>query len=234
MHTIRRFFIFVIMAVFTASFAAAQSNSGRELSVEESYLQEAIENMIIREMSRADNLDQKLVALEYIGEAIKHGNTSDDVLQALEYLSMEGQRTIARENGRIMNNFPSVRRQTAKYLGQIGTQEASDALVMMLHTDNESMVLQEVIKSLGEIGINNNNETVIYIIDVTSRYDRNKPDNILAVASIEALEKIAKKSGSVDPNAINLLMRISQGAYIKPVQERAKQAIANMRSYGNK
>jgi hypothetical protein len=234
MLTIKRLFIFAMAAVFSASFAAAQRNTGREMSVEESYLQEAIENMIIREMSRADNLDQKLVALEYIGEAINHGNTSDDVLLALEYLSQEGTRSIARESGRIVNNFPFVRRQTAKYLGQIGTPEATNTLILMLQSDNEPLVLQEVIKSLGEIGLNDNNETVIYIIDVTSRFDRNKPDNILVVATIESLEKIAKKSGTVDPNAINLLMRISQGAYIKPVQERAKQAIANMRSIGSK
>jgi hypothetical protein len=153
---------------------------------------------------------------------------------ALEYLSQEGTRSIARESGRIVNNFPFVRRQTAKYLGQIGTPEAAGTLLLMLQSDNEPLVLQEVIKSLGEIGINDNNETVIYIIDIISRFDRNKPDNILVVATIEALEKIAKKNGAVDPNAINLLMRISQGVYIKPVQERAKQAIANMRSIGSK
>lgn len=234
MFSIKRFFIFVIMAAFSVSFAAAQSNSGRELSVEESYLREAIENMIIRELSRADNLDQKLVALEYIGEAINHGNTSDDVRQALEFLSQEGTRSVARESGRIVNNFPAVRRQSAKYLGQLKTEEAKDALIEMVKFENEPMVLQESIKSLGEIGINDNNETVIYIVDIGLRYDRTKPDNILAIAIIDALEKIAKKTNVVDPGAINLLMRISQGAYIRPVQERARQSIANMRSYGIK
>ena len=230
MLTIKRLSILVITVVLSVSFAVAQSNSGREMSVEESYLQESIEMMIIRETSRADSLEQKQVALEYIGDAINRGNTGTEVRQALEYLSLEGTRTVARESGRVVNNYPHVRRQAAKYLAQIGNEEAKSALILIIQSDSEPMVLMEAIKSLGDIGINNNNETVDNIVRVVSRFDNTNPDNLLALAAIDSFEKIYKANGSITPNAINLLIRISQGSYIRPVQERARQAIANIRS----
>ena len=77
-------------AVAAVCLLGASAVMAQEMSVEESYLQESIENMIIREQSVATGRDMKLVALEYIGEAIGRGNTSDDVRNALEYLALEG------------------------------------------------------------------------------------------------------------------------------------------------
>ena len=128
MFTLRRSFILAALTLFAASVAMGQS-SGREMTIEESYLQESIELMIIRETSRADSRDQKLIALEYIGEAINRGNTSKDITQALEYLSLEGVLNQSRENNRLLNNYPDIRRQAAKYLGLVGTEEAKTALL---------------------------------------------------------------------------------------------------------
>ena len=233
MFSFKRFSFLMVAVVFAVSTAVAQSNSGREMTVEESYLQEAIENMIIRETSRAESREQKLIALEYIGEAIDRGNTSVDVRQALEYLSQEGRRSVSRENGRVINNFPEIRRQAVKYLGQIGTEEAKDALIVVCQFENEPLVLQEAIKSLGDIGLNDNNETVSNIIWVVRKFDNLNPDNILAIATIDSFEKIAKKNGGLNsPEAIRLLIRISEGPYIKPVQERARQLLADLRRIG--
>lgn len=224
-------FVVIAMTTVLAVQVTAQSSSGKEMSVEESYLQESIEIMIIREASRADSLDQKLIALEYIGEAVDQGNISTEIRQALEYLSQEGTRIIARENGRIVNNFPQIRRQAAKYLGQVGTEEAKDALIQMLQFETEPMILMEAIKSLGDIGLNKNDETIANIIRVTSRFDNTAPDNLLALATLDAFEKIARKNNGIkSSDAIRLLIRISEGPYVKPVQERARQVLADLRS----
>jgi HEAT repeat protein len=223
----------LITSVFAVSTVIAQNTGRREMTIEESYLQQSIELMIIRETARASTREQKLIALEYIGDAIERGNTSDDIRQTLEFLSREGRRTVARENGRVMNNFPDVRRQAARYLGQIGTEEARDALLEICQFENEPMVLQEAIKSLGDIGLNDNNETVTNIAWVMRRFDNLNPDNLMAIATIDAFEKIARKDGGISsPEAIQTLLRISEGHYIRPVQERARQLIAELRSYG--
>jgi hypothetical protein len=221
---------------FSAALIFAQNsntaNSDREMSVEESYLQESVELMVIRETSRADSRDQKLIALQYIGEAIDRGNTGEEVRQALEYLSMEGVMSKARENGRLVNNFPDVRRQAAKYLGDLGTPEAKNTLIKICVADPEPMVLQEAVKSLGTIGLNDNDETVSTIAWIVTRFDVLNPDNLLALSAIDAFDKIAEKNNGIkDPNVIRVLIRISEGPYIKPVQERAKQTLMNLRKY---
>ena len=230
MFTLKRFFILIVTALFAVSAAMGQS-SGREMTIEESYLQEIIELTIIRETSRADSLDQKLVALEFIGEAINRGNTSENIRRELEYLSFEGTVSQARENGRLVNNYPQVRREAARYLGQIGTEEATETLLKICLADNEPMVLQEAVKALGDIGINNNDKTIDTITWIVRRFDVLNPDNLLALSAIEAFEKIAKKNnGGLNSDAVQLLIRISEGPYIRPVQNRAKQLISDLRN----
>ena len=231
----KRFSILIITAVIITSTAAAQSNSTakREMSVEESYLQESIEIMIIRETARAYTREQKLIALEYIGEAIDRGSTNDEIRQTLEFLSREGRMNMARENGRLMNNFPEVRRQSAKYLGKMGTEEARKSLLDICSYENEPMVLQEAIKSLGDIGTNENNETVTHIAWIMSRFNATNPDNLMALATIDAFEKIARKNNGISapevPRTLNLIV---EGQYVTPVKERARQLLAELRTYG--
>jgi HEAT repeat protein len=233
MTSLKRFFAFCTMAFFAVSMIMGQtSNSNDEMSVEESYLQESVELMVIRETSRADSRDQKLVALEYIGNAIDRGNTGEEVRAALEYLSMEGVMNKARENGRLVNNFPDVRRKAAEYLGDLGTPEAQSTLIRIVVADPEPMVLQEAIKSLAKIGLNENEEAVNAIAWIVRRFDVLNPDNLLALSAVDAFEKIAERNGGIrDPNVIQTLIRIAEGPYIKPVQDRARQVILELRQY---
>ncbi|MDR1100075.1 MAG: HEAT repeat domain-containing protein [Treponema sp.] len=233
MVNLKLFSAFCAAALFTVSMAMGQnSNANQEMSVEESYLQESVELMVIRETSRADSRDQKLVALEYIGDAINRGNTGEEVRAALEYLSMEGVMNKARENGRLVNNYPDVRRKAAEYLGDLGTPEAKNTLLKIVVADPEPMVLQEAVKSLAKIGLNDNEETVNAIAWIVTRFDVLNPDNLLALSAVDAFEKIAaKNSGIKDPNAIRILIRIIEGPYIKPVQDRARQVLMELRKY---
>ena len=109
--------LIVSLLTITAAFGQTKTND-KELSVEESYLQESIEQMVIREQARADSRDMKLVALEYIGDAIKGGRTNQEIQKTLEYLALEGIVYQAREGGvgRLINNYPDVRAKAAQYL----------------------------------------------------------------------------------------------------------------------
>ena len=228
---LKRSFTLLIVALFAASTVMGQS-SDSEMSIEESYLQEAIEMMIIRETSRSDSLDQKLLALEHIGAAIERGSTNEEIRTTLEFLSLEGTQNKARMAGRLVNNHPSVRRQAAKYLGDVGTKEAKDALLKICSSDNEPMVLQEAIKSLGNIGMNENDDVINTIVWVMNRDTNSEnPDNILAVAAIDAIEKLSKQNRSADPNAIQVIARIMGGSYANPVKQRARQALVNLGRY---
>jgi hypothetical protein len=221
------FFAAAAAGLFVVSAAMAQ-----EMSVEESYLQESIENMIIRENSQAVGRDMKLVALEYIGEAIEHGNTSSEVKKALEYLALEGITNQTRENGRLINNYPDVRAKAVVYLGEVGTSEAKNALLKVMLADPEPMVLTEAVKALAKIGLNENEETANTISWVVTRFDVLNPDNLLALSALEAFEILAKKNGGLkDPSALRTIMRIADGRYISPVKDRARQLIFDLRQY---
>jgi hypothetical protein len=230
MLNVKRYALVVLVLLIPVLLVVGQTGPGSEMSVEESYLQESVEMMIIREQTRAESREMKLIALEYIGDAINRGNTGDDVRQALEYLGLEGVLNRARENGRLVNNYPDVRREAAKYLGQMGTAEAKDTLLKMIYVDNEPMVLQEAVKSLADIGNDDNGKTVSTIAWILQKFDNLNPDNLLALSAIEAFEKLGAANGGLkDPNAISMIIRIAEGPYIRPVQERAKQALVNIR-----
>ena len=223
----KRLIFLVLIASIPVIMALGQSS---EMSVEESYLQESVENMIIREQSRAESREMKLIALSYIGDAIDRGNKSEEVRRALEYMGLEGTLNSTRENGRLVNNYPDVRRESVKYLGLMGTEEAKDTLLKIIYYDNEPMVLQEAIKSLGDIGIDDNGKTSATIAWIVQKFDNTVPDNLLALSAIEAIEKLGKNSSSpIDPSAVQMLMRIAEGNYIRIVQDRAKQALINIR-----
>jgi hypothetical protein len=207
-------------------------NSSEEKSVEELYLQGSFELAIIREQSRSDSWDGQMVALEYISEAISNGNTSDDIRAALEHMGLEGITNIMRENGRITNNFPDVRARAAGYLGELGTAEAKNSLIKILLADNEPWVLSETVKSLAKIGINDEEETVRTIAWIIRRYDAIGPNDILAKSALDAFDTFARNNNGIrDYSAIQAIMRIRDGRYIRPVQERAKEVLANLRKY---
>ena len=226
---LKRFSILIIATLFAVSTAMGQS-SDSEMSIEESYLQEAIELMIIRETSRSDSREQKMLSLEYIGDALQRGSTNEELRTTLEYLSLEGTQNRVTQGRRLMNNFPDVRRQAAKHLGTVGTKEAKDALIKMCNSDNEPMVLQEAIKSLGTIGINENDDAVSAIVWVVNKFNSgDNPDHLLAISAIDTLQKLSIKYRRVDANTVQLIAKISEGPYNNAVKEMAKQALVNLR-----
>ncbi|GHV00767.1 hypothetical protein FACS189483_10980 [Spirochaetia bacterium] len=235
MITLKRIAAVVVVLFASLSMAMGQTSGQRELSVEESYLQDSVELMIIREQSRSDSRDMKFVALEYISAAIARGNTGEEMRSTLDYLALEGIANRTRENGRLVNNYPDVRLRAVTYLGDLGTAEAKDTLIKVILAENEPMVLAEAVKSLARIGLNDNEETVNAISWVITRFDVLNPDNTLALSALDAYEKFAETSGGIkDPTTIRAIMRIVEsGSYNRIVKERAQQILANLRRSSN-
>jgi HEAT repeat protein len=174
----------------------------------------------------------KMVALEYIGEAIDRGNKGEEIRTALEFLSLEGVVNISRENGRVINNFPDVRRAAASYLGKLGTVEAKDTLLKMVSRDNEPMVVTEAIRSLGTIGMNNADEVTQIISLTVNRFTVLNPDNFMALSALDAFSRIAKTNNGIkDRSVLETIIKITEGPYIRPVQDRARELLKELRQY---
>lgn len=218
-----------------AGFAFSQEKE-EELSVEESYLQESMEVMVIREQTRADSRDMKLVALDFIKDAIDGGRANEEVTRSLEYLALEGTVNRTRDGGlgRLTNNYPDVRTKAVAYLGELGTEEAKNAVVRVLLADNEPMVLTEAVKALGKFSHEDNTEVVAAISWIVTRFDVLNPDNALALAALEAFENLAAANGGLrDPVAVRTVMRIAEGTYIRPVRVRALSVLRNLKDGGS-
>jgi len=225
MFSAKRFFILILMAVILLPAVSAQ------MTVEESYLMDSLEIFIITQTASGFTRDQKVIALQYIGEALDRGNTDDRIRQTLETLSLEGTRIVSRESGRVVNNFPDIRRQAAKYLGQIGTEEARQSLILICNSEREPMVLMEAITSLGNIGSNPDNSTVIGILQAF-RTLGNNPNSLMAIATIDALEKIARANNGLQDNGIALVSQIANDTrYEGVIRQRAWLLHANLRNY---
>ncbi len=233
MNVLKR--IVVPLAVIAGVAVSAAGQDKKELSVEESYLQESIETMVIKEQARADSRDMKLIALEYIGEAISAGRGNEETLKSLEYLALEGIVNKSREGGvgRLTNNYPDIRAKSVAYIGEIGGENAKNTLLKVVLADPEPMVLTEAVKGLAKIGMNDNEEVVTSISWIVTRFDVLNPDNSLAFAALNAYEAIAEKNGGIkDPSTIRTIRRIIEGPYIKPVQNRAREVLNKLVTYG--
>ena len=120
---IARTVIFLLAMVLSTNLFAQQAT--RETTVEDQYLS-SVEGVIIRELSQADDRDNKFVSLQYIEDALNAGRTSPDIQAALDSLAGEGITTQSRTNGRLVNNFPDVRRKACELLGKVPTEESKN------------------------------------------------------------------------------------------------------------
>ena len=139
MFSLKRFYCLLIMTVITISSIVA---------IEIAELREEIENMIIMETAKSNSRESKLISLQYIMDSLKRGGNNILVLHdTLKFLALEG---IAYENIEdcVQNNFPDVRLEAVRLLGQLNIVEARITLIEVIKYENNPMVLHEAIISL--------------------------------------------------------------------------------------
>ncbi len=205
-----------------------------EKTVEEAYLQESLETMIIKEQSQSESKDMKLVALQYIKQAVDAGRKNEEIRKSLEYLALESSMVQVRSAGlgRPLNDYPDIRAKACEYLGEFPSVETKNALLKVTLGDAEPMVLSAAIRSLGKIGMNDADDVTQAISYIVNRFDILMPDNSLAFESLVALERIADKNGGIkDPAAIRAIMKIATGNYITPVRTKANELLNKLRKY---
>lgn len=220
-------FITAILALTSSVFAKE-----KETSVENEYLND-VDSEIITSLADSDELDNKILALQYLSDAIESGNTSTQILAALDKLAGEGISNQARTNGRLVNNYPEVRRQACLLLAKVPTEHSKNTLISVAITDNEPMVISAAVKSLGEIGINTNDEAVEAIAFATKRNAVLNPTSSLALEVVTAYEKLSETTTN-QKIIINSLTQIgSNYRYATPVRDKAKKLLKKLSSSGS-
>ncbi|MCL2599920.1 MAG: HEAT repeat domain-containing protein [Treponema sp.] len=196
---------------------------------------QTVEMMIIRESSTSPNRDLNLFALENTESAIGRGDTHREVYAALNRLVLVGTQNRAVIRGQLVNNFPDVRREAARQLGLVGTEEARSILLRACLVETDPIVLYEILNSIGGIESEDNTQTVSTIVWVASRFHRAPaPSNHVALAAVNALDSISGRDGGIsDPNAFQYLFRVAEGPYVHFVRDRAWEVIDSLRESGD-
>ena len=152
MKLAKKFLISSIL-ILSCAFTFAQADVEEvETSVESDYLNDMIADTIAA-MAHSEDLATKLEAVEYLRNAVETGNTSPAIIDTLDDLAGEGITRENRENGRIMNNFPQIRREACLILGEVPTIHSKNTLIQIAKEDKEPMVGAAAVQALGNIAV---------------------------------------------------------------------------------
>ncbi len=214
----------LLAVAFTSAAAAQKSN---ESNVESEYLS-SVEDVVISELAASEERDNKLVALQYLETAISEGRATPDMMKALDSLAGEGITAQSRTNGRLVNNYPDIRAKACDILANVKTEESKDTLVKVALADNEPMVITAAIRSLGEIGINNNDEVSETIAWAQKKNAVLNPTSSLAFEVLVAYEKIADTVENKGPMIQAIGQIATNYKYVTPVRTRALELLKKL------
>jgi hypothetical protein len=170
------FYSIIITAIFFVSTIVAQEIP----EIKKVYTDEADITIII-EIAKGNAREYKLISLEYIKDMLENRNRNfyksshviNIIYEALEYLAFEGTVNTSITDNTI-NDFPDIRHEAVKLLGQLGIIEARTALIEVLKYENDASVLHEAIRAL--------------FLNWSDFYRNNNEINVI----INAIEKIAE------------------------------------------
>lgn len=220
------------VACAACAFCMAFSVLAQEKSAEEEYLS-TVEDVVITELANSDERDNKLVALQYLENAVEEGRVSRDMMVALDHLAGEGINTQSRQSGRLVNNYPDIRAKACDLLAKVPTEESKTTLKNIALADNEPMVITAAVRSLGEIGMNDNDDVVNTIAWANKKNAVLNPTSSLALEVLIAYEKIADKVQDKGAMIQSVGQIATNYKYVKPVRDRALKLLKQLQSSGS-
>jgi hypothetical protein len=196
MCLLKKLAVVALSGVFLASLAAQQVDNAQSaddgsgsVSVESSYSQESVQMQMIQEQAATNDRENQMAALDYIKNAIDSGSKDAQLCEVLSNLALDGTLNRATFQGSVINNFPDVRQRAVMYLGELGTQQAGDALLRVMQVENEPTVLRETVNALTKDKVDPT-QAIPNIIRTFVPFNVTKPDNRLALAVVNAINTI--------------------------------------------
>ena len=235
----------VAMTVSTLHFAVAQQNETRRIpTVEELFISAPDMGATIEQAASSDR-DTKMVALDDIEAMIDEGRTSgnDGVIGDLLWrLSAEGTFTTVRESGRLVNNYPVIRRRAVELMGRLArdstdekvVKEAKVNIVDVLLKDKEVMVKSEAAYAIGffDMDEDEQKDALSMLYEMIHRQSAAGPDNNFAYAVALSIENIAERSKGInDYRGYTALVTIMQGNYTRKVKDKAFEVLQKLKEY---
>jgi len=216
---------------------AALAAQDDEQTIEELYLQSQVKVKIIKAEAESVDRDMKMIALQDIEKMIADGQFSGDNREMVGILSSLGTEGISNqviEQGRIINDFPMVRKEACRLLGEVGGDFARDALVSVLISDPEPMVLSEAVVALSKVGPDEAGVVMAVLADTMRSQTAMVKDNNFANAFILAVDNMAQINDGIDDLQIfEELTKIAdpRSGYITVVRKKAFELLKELQEY---
>ena len=179
--------------------------------------------------AKVGDMNQKLDVLDKIlSEFTQFNYSANDkrLVELVTMLSEEGSTRKEYENGRLVNDFPDVRRKAVKVLAKLGGDQSRDALVSVLLNDENSMVKAEACLALSEVGDSQTGEALRALVYVYRKSYNPDPNFVKAI--ITSIEKIAKTNSAAYSDAVFILSEIQLGNYNRDIREAAYKAVEEL------
>ena len=205
-----------------------------EQTIEELYLQSQIKVKIIKAEAESVDRDMKKIAIQDIENMIEDGEIAEDDREMISILSSLGSEGISNqviEQGSVINNYPLVRMDAVRLLGEVGGEIARESIISILLTDNEPTVLAEAIVALSKVGVDENGVVEAVLADAMRSQTALVKDNNLANAYIIAVGNLADADSIQDYSVVEELTKIyiHTNGYDKRVRLKAFELLKTLK-----
>lgn len=157
----------------------------------------------------------------------KYSEDDKKLVELADFLMGEGSIRTQYENGRLINDYPEIRRKSVKVMAKIGGSGARLSLLNALNTEPHSSVKAEICLALAAPNMSDDSGDILRALSYMYR-TTNRPDHNLVAALIDAVKNIAKGNPMSYSEAIYLLSEIQHGNYNKDIRARALNAIETL------
>jgi hypothetical protein len=208
-----------------------------EQTIEELYLKSQVKVKIIKAEADSVDRDMKMIAIQDIEKMISDGDVDPDNREMVGILSSLGTEGISNqviEQGAVVNNFPMVRKEAVRLLGEVGGEFARESLITVLLTDNEPMVLAEAVVAMSKVGADDNGVAMAVLADAMRSQTALNKDNNFANAFILAVENLADNSDGIDDiRVFEELTKIAdpRSGYITVVRKKAFEWLKDLQDF---
>jgi hypothetical protein len=181
--------------------------------------------LYLQSLAGVDSRDMILLLLGKIRDRINDnsiGKSTWYVVRLLERFSGEGLLNPVYRSLKVTNSFPDVRAEAARLLGMVGSTRSRHALIQVISNEYDAVALSAEIEALGFLASDPDGASSRAIAEALSRAGMSPPDDRIADAVLDALERIGAYEGGVgDPAAIAAVLAISAGDFSRQIRSRA-------------
>jgi len=233
MNKLKLSIVFLLSVLFAMSLYAQEG----EQTIEELYLKSQVKVKIIKSEADSVDRDMKLIALQDIEKMINDGEVKSEDREVVGILSSLGSEGISNqviEQGAVVNNFPMIRKEAVRLLGEVGGDSARESLINVLLTDNEPMVLAEAVVAISKVGLDDQGVAMAVLADAMRSQTALNKDNNFANAYVLAIENIAGgEQGIDDARVFEELTKIAdpRSGYITVVRKKAFDLLKSLQDY---